>query len=479
MTLTTMMIGIAIAALVFHVLQVVISGEKRNYVTRYLQAFVGVLFLFSGWVKAVDPLGTAYKMEQYFDEFEGLFQGTWFEFISPMFPVLSEYAISFSVIMIVFEFVLGFMILLGFYKKFATWSLLILVVFFLILTGFTYLTGYVPPDGTFFTFGSWGAFDENNMKVTDCGCFGDFIKLKPFTSFIKDVLLVIPAVLFILNRDKMYTIIEGKWKLLSTALLTVVTLFYCFSNYVWDIPHLDFRPFKEGVDIAAEKERQMEILGNVQVTGFLMQNKEDPSRKMEIKTDEYSAYSDEWEVKEQITSEPIEETNKISEFGLMDMDGNPNEYELFEDESKSVVIISHNMKGKSSWETITVTDTIVIFDEESGEESMQLVTSEKEIVDFQAKESYQKVFEEKVIPFVKAAQADGMNAHFLVAGKGKEEVQDFVKDVDLDAKLYQADDILLKTIIRSNPGIVIMQKGKILEKIHIAKLPSYEEYKSK
>ena len=67
----------------------------------------------------------------------------------------------------------------------------LLVAFFTVLTGFTYLTGFVPDGSNFFDFGSWvGVHNENNMKVKDCGCFGDFIKLKPKTSFLKDVFLL-------------------------------------------------------------------------------------------------------------------------------------------------------------------------------------------------------------------------------------------------------------------------------------------------
>ena len=90
----------------------------------------GALFIFSGWVKAIDPLGTAYKMEQYFAEFESTFEHTWFSFLAPMFPFLSEYAISFSVFMIIFEIVLGLMLLIGAAPKFTSWAFFLLVAFF-------------------------------------------------------------------------------------------------------------------------------------------------------------------------------------------------------------------------------------------------------------------------------------------------------------------------------------------------------------
>src|SRR5690606_36610265 len=100
---------------------------------------------------------------------------TWLSFIAPMFPWFSEHSISISVVMIVFEIVLGVMLLLGSKPKLTSWLFLLLVAFFTALTGFTYLTGHVPSGTNFFEFGKWGAWVETNMRVTDCGCFGDFL----------------------------------------------------------------------------------------------------------------------------------------------------------------------------------------------------------------------------------------------------------------------------------------------------------------
>jgi uncharacterized membrane protein YphA (DoxX/SURF4 family) len=150
---------------------------------------------FFGLGQSSGPLGTAYKMEQYFAEFQGTFEDTTLSFMAPLFPTLSEYAIGFSVGMIVFEIILGLMLLLGSWPKVTAWAFFLLVLFFTFLTGFTYLTGYVPEGVNFFQFGQWGPYVETNMKVTDCGCFGDFIKLEPKTSFLKDIFLLVPSLI--------------------------------------------------------------------------------------------------------------------------------------------------------------------------------------------------------------------------------------------------------------------------------------------
>ncbi|MEM9848978.1 MAG: MauE/DoxX family redox-associated membrane protein, partial [Bacteroidota bacterium] len=237
MTLTKLTIGVAIAALILTVIVALSKQREKNLLISYLQNFCGALFVFSGFVKAMDALGTAYKMEQYFAEFESTFSNTWFSFLAPLFPLLSEYAITFSVVVIVFEIVLGIMLLIGAARKFTSWAFFLLVAFFTFLTGFTYLTGYVPgeeivlakdAEGTvqkifvsdfaeqeglvaqdtitphFFNFNSWSEYKESNMKVTDCGCFGDFLKLKPKTSFFKDIFLLIPAILFLFFSNQMH-----------------------------------------------------------------------------------------------------------------------------------------------------------------------------------------------------------------------------------------------------------------------------------
>ena len=472
-TLSTLLIGVAIAAAVFFLIQYFAIKKPDNALMSYMQAFVGILFLFSGWVKAIDPLGTAYKMDQYFAEFETAFETSWMSFLAPLFPVLNEYSVAFSVVMIVFEIVLGLMILLGIYKKFATWAFFLLILVFTFLTGFTYLTGYVGGDATFFNFASWGSYKESNMKVTDCGCFGDFLKLEPMVSFFKDIFLLIPGILFIIFRKKMHTLIDGKKALWISVISTVLVTIYCFSNYVWDLPHTDFRPFREGVDIQKQKQIEEDAQAAVQVTGFLMKNKKDPNRMTEVTMAEYSAYSDEWEVVEQIRTEPTLEPSKISEFDLNDVNGDEATYEILEGEGKSIMIVAYKLKGKASTNIKTIVDTITILDEASGEMLQKFVSKEIKEVDFISKPKYAELYVNKVSPFAEEALKAGYKVNFLVGGASGEEAQDFVNDVGLNATIFTGDDILMKTIIRSNPGVLILDNAKIQQKFHIRKLPSF------
>ena len=97
MTLSILLFRVGIAAVILTLLTSFVFKKHKSWLMTFVQNYCGALFLFSGWVKAVDPLGTAYKLQDYFGEFESTFSETAISFIAPMFPFLSQYAVTFSV----------------------------------------------------------------------------------------------------------------------------------------------------------------------------------------------------------------------------------------------------------------------------------------------------------------------------------------------------------------------------------------------
>jgi len=452
----------------------------KNPALSFLQNFAGILFLFSGWVKAVDPLGTAYKMEQYFAEFEATFADTALSFLAPLFPAMADASVGFAVGMIVLELVLGLMLLLGTLPKLTAWAFFVLVAFFTVLTGFTYLTGFVPEGVNFFSFGQWGAFKETNMKVTDCGCFGDFIKLKPQTSFAKDVFLLIPAILFLLRSNDMHQLLTAPVRKGLTLASLPVFLLYCFSNYVWALPHSDFRPFKEGVNIAEQKQAEADALANIEILGFraLPKSGGDP---VELSYDDYmSRYSEfpeeEWEI-EQIQSEPEIEPTKISEFEISHLEGYDITEDLLTEPEYLFLIVAHEIKGEETVVPETVKDTIYSVDtlEENG--AQQFVRRVKDVAERQMATriyDWDPAYLDRwtfIRPVLEQARQKGMQVAVVSRIASSDRLLSFIQASGLDAPIYQADDILLKTIIRSNPGIVLLKEGTILKKWHYLNFP--------
>jgi uncharacterized membrane protein YphA (DoxX/SURF4 family) len=456
----------------------------RNWPVSLLQNFCGTLFVFSGWVKAIDPMGTAFKMEQYFAEFESVFAGTSFDFLAPLFPWLNGYAIGFSVIMIVFEIALGVMLLIGAAPKFTKWAFFLLVAFFTLLTGFTYLTGYVPSGVNFFSFGQWGEYQATNMKVTDCGCFGDFLKLEPKVSFFKDIFLLAPAILFLAMTKSMHQLFTPTARTIVTALTVAGTTLYCFSNYVWDLPHNDFRPFKKGVNVAERRAAEEEAAANVQPVAYQL-TKKATGQVIELGTEEYLANyqeypAEEWEL-EPIMTEPAIPITKISDFDIADLEGSDATYQILEDPGYAFMIVAYKLKGTESYATVMQPDSIFSVDTVLLDDGTQQLVRRLErvdevettVADYDWDEDYVAKWRDNIQPLAEQARAAGHKIYAVTAFSAAERINSFREAIGADFPFYVADDIMLKTIIRSNPGIVLMSQGAILEKWHYKKLPAF------
>ena len=443
MTLTTLLLYIGAAALALTAVTHVVLRETRSLLLSLLQNFVGALFVFSGAVKAIDPLGTAYKMEQYFAEFASTASGAGADWLAPLFPWLSNFSVGFSVFMIVLEVMLGAMLILGAKPKLTGVLFFGIVLFFTLLTGFTYLTGYVPAGTNFFAFGAWGEYAESNMKVTDCGCFGDFLKLEPRVSFLKDVALLVPGMLFLLFPSREHQLFTEGTRRALVLVTGAATLAFSLNNFVWDLPVKDFRPFRIGTDVAAVKQAEADAAAAVEVLGYTLANKA-TGEVVEMPTDEFlKVYKDypaeEWEY-ETFMSEPTVVATKISDFEVSDAEGNDAVPALLADPGYTFIIVAYKLKGSAGdWDADYVAD-----------------------------------WREDIQPVVEAAEAAGHAVVAMTKFVDDTTLDDFRKTVGADYPFYRGDDILLKTIIRSNPGVVLMKQGVIVNKWHHDQLPAFD-----
>ena len=151
------------------------------------------------------------------------------------------------------------------------------------------------------------------------------------------------------------------------------------------------------------------------------------------------------------------------------------------------MIVSHKMYGEPESKMVTVqdttfvTDTILTVDNTEPQivQSIgEIVSSEKEIIDYKWDADWKSDFVDIIKPMVDKASKDGHKVSVVFGGGTKLMVDDLASETGIKADYYQADDILLKTIVRSNPGTVLWKDGKIVHKWHKKKLPSYEEIKN-
>jgi uncharacterized membrane protein YphA (DoxX/SURF4 family) len=181
------------------------------YISRVL---VGILFIFSGFIKLNDPIGFSYKLQEYFSA----------DVLN--LPFLEPYALLLSVFVVVFEVVLGVFLLVGYKPKFTVWSLLLMIVFF-----------------TFLTF--YAAYFE---KVKDCGCFGDFLKLKPWESFGKDVVLLLFILVLFFGVKHIKPLFSNLWTTVWAMAGFIISLWFGY-HVLMHLPTLDFRAYAIGKNI--------------------------------------------------------------------------------------------------------------------------------------------------------------------------------------------------------------------------------------
>ncbi len=489
MTIYLLSIYVGIAAILLTVFMKLFLKKESNTIISFLQNFTGILFIVSGYVKIVDPLGLSYKMSDYYAELEPTFAGSGASFIAPLFPWLDRFSDGFAVGMIVLEMVIGIMLILGAYRKLTGWLFLGLMVVFTFLTGYTHLSGYVPPGVNFFDFSKWDRFVESNMKVTDCGCFGEFMKLKPIETFTKDLILLIPGLIFIFFPKKMHQLWTPR-KRTATVVFSVVALtLFALYNFKWNLPVVDFRPFKVGVDIAKQKKLETEAAENVEIIAYKMTNKA-TGKVVEVPYEQYMKEfkkypKAEWDI-EQVKTEPAVKHTKISDFDISDSEGNDVTEELLENNNYKFLIIAYKLKYDSKTVTRTIMDTSYVYDTITLNGTERIVKGIDAVNERQVSDEintfdkdYITAWRDVVNPEMEKAEKAGVKIYAITQYADDALIDDFRHETQSAYPFLFADDILLKTIVRSNPGILLLRGSTIIQKWHYKRLPPFEEIQRK
>ena len=354
-----------------------------KHIVTLVRIIVGALFIFSGLIKLNDPVGFAFKLEEYFSP--AVFD---LSFLTPL-------ALALAIIIVIAEVLLGLALLLGYKTKLTLWLLLGMIVFF------TFLTFY----SAYFN------------KVTDCGCFGDAIPLTPWESFTKDVILLV--LILILWRGRKY--ITPLVPVMKSNIVLAISLVLCFwmAYHVYNhLPLKDFRAYKVGVNI----EEGMSVPQDAPKAIYEYTWKFDINgeEKVIVTQGEYPDVDGEFigvETEEvQAGYEP-----PIHDFTI-EQNGN-DQASLLLKEPKLAMIIAYDLsQGKAD-----------------GFSQLPEVTKKAEEAGY------------KVI---------GMSA------SSEEHAAALSSQYKFSFPFYFTDATTLKTIIRSNPGVVLLKNGTIVQKEH-------------
>ncbi|TXI81023.1 MAG: DoxX family protein [Flavobacteriales bacterium] len=434
----------------------------------FSRLFVGSLFIVSGLIKANDPLGFAYKLEEYFAE------------SALNLPFLEPFALVLGALACIAEIVLGFAVLVGGRMKLATWALLLLTVFFGWLTMYT---ATCDPNGVYTVMVNGQPVERSVTCVTDCGCFGDAMKgsigrsLTPWESFSKDmVLLVFIIPLFIFrNRITWNTTAEDKvilpigllmvavWSWIFTwygpvwftivgfagylaikrmaqapkaewlvaGWITLIAIVFTWYNYA-HLPMRDYRPYAEGKSIS---EQMKNAKPPVNRTFVSYRNKTTGEVKEYDTTKPYPWDDENFEnVPNSTRVEVIDPgvPSQVQDFRFSDVDGNDITMGVLEETAPVLLVMVYNVEKA----------------------------------------------ERDCMPAIKTLADEGYKNGWYVYGVT---ASDFGKadelrhEHQLPFDFVQCDEKTIKTAIRSNPGIVLLQQGTVRGLWHCNDTPTFEQ----
>ncbi|MDB5282438.1 MAG: hypothetical protein JWO06_1513 [Bacteroidota bacterium] len=460
---------VAVAAFALALIRFVVNRPPNILIT-FLQDFVGVFFMFSGFVKAVDPLGTSYKMHEYFEAFAQ-------EGFRPFWEYLANCSTFFAIAMIALELLVGFALVIGWKPRLTTGIIWLLTLFFTFLTGYTYLSGYcisklflvvaaavlllfasvafpakttTRNNLTFFSVGIlivflllskfsghlfMCEFTESKMKVTDCGCFGDFIKLKPWETFYKDLILDVFIIILLLNEKHIRPVFGAAVRNGLAFFGGLIALLFCLYNVYSNEPVIDFRPYKIGNDIRDLRIEKRPV--KMQMT-FVMMNTKTKEQK-EFSYEDVIANR----VDRNVYDTQIKRIDKILDPGI------------------PAIITNLHIEDEDN----DLTDSLL------SNPNYSLM-----VVAYSLGKTHESAFNELNAI---AAGTDKLGLKFFAVTVNDGKVDEFRHRNQAAYPFYYADETPLKTMIRSNPGLILLKNGVVINKWHYRHLPTFDELNQK
>ena len=354
---------------------------------------LGLVFIFSGFVKAVDPWGSAYKILDYLAAFE--------------FTALNFSAIPLAFIQAAVEFGVGLCLLLGVYRRFNSILALLIMLFMTPLTLYLAITN----------------------PVTDCGCFGDALVISNWQTFYKNIFLLIAAIIVFRWYKYMVACFIRKHYYLASLwiyLFIAGVSLYCFYH----LPILDFRPYKIGVNIPQKMEIPEDAEHDVYETRLIYSK---GGQQKEFTIENYPKNDSAWtfvDSKSRLIKKGYQPS--IHDFSITDENENDITDEVLSNSSYTFLLIVHKLEKAS----------------DSNVDRMN------EIYDFSKSKGY---------------------GFYALTSSLPDEIREWTENTGAEYPFCTMDDITLKTIIRSNPGLLLIKDGTIINKWPNKRLPDSSE----
>ncbi len=360
--------------------------------TQISRIFVGVLFIVSGFIKANDTIGFSYKLEEYFEIFN--------------WPVFVQFAQPLSMLICIFEIMVGVALLIGAYARLNAWLLLLMIVFFTWLTGYSAITG----------------------KVTDCGCFGDAIKLKPVGSFLKDVVLLVFIVIIFLGHKHIKSVFNNSTiQTIALFIGLLVTTAFTVYTYMF-LPRIDFLPYKIGNNIYEQMQYPEGALRDSVQMVFIY---EKDGKQVEIGMDDIGKIDESYtfiDRKDKIIRKGYE--LPIHDFKVYGVDGTEYTDSILAGNDFKLILVQRNIQ-----------------------ESRHIEKSIAQLADQWQKSG--KIF-------------------WALTASAYEKTEPYRHENQLAFTYYQMDGTPLKSMVRSNPGLMLMKGNVVVKKWSAFNFPTYE-----
>tara|TARA_B100001250_G_C19776258_1_gene779678 strand:- start:608 stop:1795 length:1188 start_codon:yes stop_codon:yes gene_type:complete len=365
---------------------------SKSFMISLVRFLYGAFLLFSGFVKLIDPLGFSYKLEEYFEVFG--------------FDWLIDFSLFLAISIILFEMFLGIFLILGIHVKKTMWGNLILMLFF-----------------TFLTF-----FSAYFNKVTDCGCFGDFMKLDPWDSFIKDLYLLFISLVLFFNQLHIKKLITSVTHTNRILIILVFALLFIPIHALSHLPFIDFRPYKIGVNIIEDKQLPVDAKKDVyEDIWYYVVNDE---------VEEFKTSDEPWKINGAIFKDRVTklvskgDEPKIHDFDLIDEATGLNMTDTILNMQKVLLVVCHDIEQTS----------------------------------LEAHNRINQLFHDTLAI-----------SNLPVYGVSSSSIEEIKNKLSVSKLLYPyllVDQTTLKTMIRANPGVFLLENGVVIKKCHWRDLPN-------